>query len=121
MDEQKTNKPRKKNYKYFIGVDISRNELDFAVMAGKELLFHKEIANQPADILAFVGELKMVKGLRVTNTVFCMEHTGIYGNHLLSVLRKLKANVVVENPLKIKNSMGLLRGKDDKTDAIRIA
>jgi len=34
-------------FTYFIGCDVSKNELDFAVMRGKEFLFHKEIANEP--------------------------------------------------------------------------
>lgn len=36
-----TTKP--KQFKWFIGTDVSRNELDFAVMKGKKLLFHAEI------------------------------------------------------------------------------
>jgi hypothetical protein len=32
---------------YFIGIDISKNELDFAVVKDKKLLFHKEISNDP--------------------------------------------------------------------------
>jgi len=34
-----------KLYTYFIGIDVSKAELDFAVMHGNEFMFHKEIAN----------------------------------------------------------------------------
>ncbi|MET3980674.1 transposase [Mucilaginibacter sp. UYP25] len=114
-----TFKPKK--FTYFIGVDISRNELDFAVMEGKNLLFHKETTNTPADIQAFVAELKTLPKFTVTRAVFCMENTGIYSNHLLTTLKKFKANVVIENALHIRNSLGQLRGKYDKIDSIRIA
>ncbi len=50
-----------------------------------------------------------------------MEHTGIYNNHLLVYLHKKKANVCLESASQIKNSMGNVRGKNDKVDAIRIA
>jgi len=39
-------------FTYFIGTDVSKNELDFAVMHGKTLLFHKEIANTETEVIA---------------------------------------------------------------------
>jgi transposase len=113
--------PRKKNYTHFIGIDVSRNKLDFAVIKAGRLLFHKETLNQPVDILAFVGELKAMTGFTMTRSVFCMEHTGFYCNHLLEALRRSKANIVMENPVQIQQSLGILRAKNDKIDAIRIA
>jgi transposase len=112
-------KPKK--FTYFIGIDVSRNKLDYAVMHDKKLLFHEEGQNEPEDILAFVIKLKALPGFTKTRAVFCMEQTGLYCNHLLYSLKKLKANVVLENPLQIKNSLGLIRDKNDKIDAIRIA
>ena len=34
-----------KAYTYFIGIDISKNKLDYAVMQGKTFLFHIEADN----------------------------------------------------------------------------
>jgi transposase len=112
---------RIKKYTYFIGIDISRNKLDFAVFQEKKFLFHAEIQNENKEILALVARLKEIPAFRLSQAVFCMENTGFYGNHLLNILAKLKASIVQEHPLKIKKSMGISRGKDDKTDAIRIA
>ena len=112
---------KRKKFTYFIGVDVSRNELDYAVMQGNTLLFHKETQNEPEAIFTQVNELKSLPGFTVTKSVFCMEHTGFYCNHLVSTLTKIKANIVLENALQIKNSLGLIRGKSDKVDAIRIA
>lgn len=108
-------------FTYFIGTDVSKNELDFAVMQGKTLLFHKEIVNTQEDVLIFLKELVKLPGFELTKAVFCMEHTGIYNNHLLACLYKKKANIWLEAAIQIKNSSGKLRGKNDKVDSIRIA
>ena len=112
-------KPKK--YTYFIGIDVSKNELDYSVMHGKKLLFHKEGKNEPLDIITFVEELKRLPNFVMTKAVFCMENTGFYCNHLLNSLKKFKANIVCEHAMKIKNSLGLIRDKNDKIDSIRIA
>src|SRR3569833_382523 len=106
---------------YFVGVDVSKETLDFAVMNTGELLFHRVIVNRPGEIKAFFNELRQIKGFRLAKALVCMEHTGFYVNALLEYLGKKKANVLLENPLKIKKSAGLVRGKSDKADAIMIA
>lgn len=108
-------------FTYFIGADVSKNELDFAVMNGKTLLFHREIENRPEPIRVFLKELSRLPGFDLQTAVFCMEHTGIYNNLLLVALHKKRANICLEAASQIKNSMGNLRGKNDKVDAIRIA
>lgn len=108
-------------FTYFIGTDVSKNELDFAVMQGKTFLFHKEVENKPEKIHAFVQELKKLNGFDLKAAVFCMEHTGIYNNPLLTYLHKKKVNVCLEAASQIKNSLGNLRGKNDKVDSMRIA
>lgn len=108
-------------FTYFIGTDVSKNELDFAVMRGKTLLFHLEIGNTQEAISDFIKELHKIPGFHLNQAVFCMEHTGIYNNHLLACLSKKKANIWLEPAIQIKNSWGKLRGKNDKVDSIRIA
>lgn len=108
-------------FTYFIGTDVSKNELDFAVMQGNTLLFHKEITNKPEDISAFIKDLIKLNGFDLPRAVFCMEHTGIYNNHLLSCLHKKGAHICLEAATQIKQSLGNIRGKNDKIDSIRIA
>jgi transposase len=108
-------------FSYFIGCDVSKNELDFAVMEGKQLLFHKEISNTPEKIKNFIKEICKLPKFNLNEAVFCMEHTGIYSNHLLVYLHKKKAKICLEAATQIKNSLGNLRGKNDKVDAMRIA
>jgi len=108
-------------FDFFIGIDVSKNELDFAIQQGKCFLFHREIANEPVAINAFIKELCKLPGFKLNRALFCMEHTGIYNNHLLTCLYKKKAHICLEAASQIRNSLGNIRGKNDKIDAIRIA
>jgi transposase len=104
-----------------IGVDVSRDKLDFAVPSDGMLTGHYVTANDSPSIKAFFKELAAISGFKIKKCLFCMEQTGYYVNVLLAYLLKKKASVVVENSLKILNSSGLARGKSDKIDSIKIA
>jgi transposase len=108
-------------FTHYLGIDVSKNELDFSLRCGKENLFHKEIENNVVKIKKFFRELKSTPGFSLEKTLVCLEHTGIYSNHLLSFLHKAGANVWLESAMKIKQSQGMTRGKSDKIDAGRIA
>ncbi|OCX54236.1 hypothetical protein BEL04_08240 [Mucilaginibacter sp. PPCGB 2223] len=110
-----------KKYTYFIGVDISARELDWAVSSGKDHLFHRKTENSAEAVNIMLAELKKIPGLMLSRTVFCMEHTGIYGNHLCAALQRCRANFAVESATHIQNAIGNPRGKTDKMDAMRIA
>lgn len=112
---------KKKKYNYFIGIDVSKNKLDWAVIQGETYLLHNECNNDVTNISEFIQGLTKLPKYKSFKTLFVMEYTGIYCNHLLTVLKRYKMNFVQENSLKIRNSSGLVRGKYDKIDAIRIA
>lgn len=115
------NRTRLKRFNYFIGIDVSKYKLDISVLNESQFLFHAEIVNDPTEIFLFIIRLKTLSKFAICKAIFCLEHTGIYGDVLLECLVKVKANIVVENPLLIKNSLGLTRGKYDKIDSLRIA
>ncbi|RZK60292.1 MAG: IS110 family transposase [Pedobacter sp.] len=108
-------------YNFFIGIDVSKSDLDVVLMVRNTFVGHYKIANEPYEIKALIKQLKEENQLTIASTLFGMERTGIYCNHLINTLEKLKANIVLENPVQIKNSLGLLRGKSDRVDAERIA
>ncbi|MES2111905.1 MAG: IS110 family transposase [Bacteroidota bacterium] len=108
-------------YDYFIGIDISKEKLDYAVFYHDQFLFHRQTKNQVQEIVGFMADLGKLKGFALNRSVFCMEDTGFYGNRLLNVLANTPALISVEHAPRIKKSSGLVRGKDDKSDAIRIA
>ena len=105
----------------FIGIDVSKNELDFAVVESNKTLFHIEVTNNKQGIDSFMKQLKRQTNFSFENSLFCMEFTGTYNNILLNYLSNKNALIWVENARQIKDSMGTLRGKTDKLDAIVIA
>jgi len=104
---------------YFIGIDVSKNSLDLAVLKAGNLVLEQKIQNRALSIKSFLSEfLKLVPASQV---VVCMEHTGIYNAVALEVFWKKKIKICLEPALRIKQSQGMVRGKNDKVDAFRIA
>lgn len=110
------------NWKYFIGIDVSKLSLDICVLAGKEKVKIASIENDPKALHAFWKDMcSSHKDFSTSEILCCLEHTGIYNEHLLSFLSARKVDICLENPTHIKLSGGLLRGKNDQVDAWRIA
>jgi transposase len=108
-------------FKFFVGIDVSKETLDFSVVAAGAELQNFKIANSTKAIKAAVKGMRVLKGFTIEDTLFCVEQTGIYNNHLTSTLHALNAKIWVEKAIQIKRSTGLHRGKSDKVDARRIA
>ena len=109
------------HYSHYIGVDISKNTLD-AVIYGTEMRRSdtKHLTNDKAGLKELVTWAKAA-GAKPKDMLICAEHTGVYGNELQIFCEKKGIALCLESPLQIKRSMGLVRGKDDQIDAIRIA
>jgi transposase len=110
------------SFKYFVGVDTSKQTLDFSILRdGSEFLEHQIVNNNRKEITAWFSQVKKEFGIKKTNSLFCLKHTGLYNHFLLSILEKKKAKTWLETPLRIKKSLGIQRGKNDKIDSLRIA
>lgn len=111
------------NYDYFIGIDISKDTLDVCLIERKFSEAEKffQTKNAASGMKELFSWLKQVQGYSIQGSIFCMEYTGVYNYHALEALLLKGAHVWVENPMQIKKSGGLQRGKNDKTDAKRIA
>lgn len=96
-----------------IGIDVSAATLDIYVNGKEQKSF--VIKNQTAAIRKFFH------AYRKECLLIGMENTGRYNWALYEVLKDLHHQVYVASPLHLKKSMGLVRGKNDKIDAIRIA
>jgi len=107
--------------RYFLGIDIAKATLDWAVYDGKKVVLQTSTPNSVVGIKTALRLLKTLPGWRPTDAVFCMEHTGIYNAHLLDFLHKLRFPIWLESSLQIKKAGGLQRGKTDSIDAQRIA
>src|SRR3569833_4368665 len=109
------------NYHFFIGIDVSKSTLDFTLLANNEKQFQLRTSNDLAGIRQFWKHLKEQSAFTLEQAVFCMEHTGIYNQHLLNFLHQKKVAICLESAVHIKRSAGLQRGKNDQVDAFRIA
>jgi transposase len=108
-------------FKHYIGVDVSKSTLDFAVSANGQIVSQYKCENHKKGITQTIKELRKLPGFKMTEAVFCMEFTGIYNNHLLDYLLAAKSSIWMEPALRIKQSQGMTRGKNDVIDAVRIA
>jgi transposase len=117
-----TLKTSKMEFKNFIGIDISKNTFDLALIKDNNpsLIISDEISNDHKGI-AKLEEFIKKQGLKMEETLFCMEHTGIYCRLLSHYLAERKYNVWLEMPVQIIRSLGVQRGKNDRIDAKRIA
>ncbi len=111
-----------KKYATFVGIDISKKTFDACIyVEGKSgIILHQAFEQNEPGYNAFLTWLQEQNAV-LENTLFCMEHTGIYINGLLQFLQSAGLAVWVEMPLRIKKSMGLQRGGNDKVAAIGIA
>lgn len=111
-------------YKFFVGIDVSKLTFDVAVVShgNSQALTCQSFSNDlkgTSALMTFLGQL--FDDYSHEQTLFCMESTGMYCHALLSFFKEADANVWVENAVQIKRSSGISRGKQDKTDAQRIA
>lgn len=106
---------------YFVGIDIAKATLDWAIYNGKKIVLQTSTPNSVTGIKTALRLLKALPDWNPKQAVFCMEHTGIYNAHLLDFLHKLHFPIWLESSLQIKKAGGLQRGKTDSIDAQRIA
>ena len=107
------------HYQFFIGIDISKRYFDVAILIDQRTTSYV-FENSRKGTNAFIRLLKNQK-IPLPNTLMCMEHTGVYGQLLITKLVEKQAYFCVEMPIQIIRSIGVQRGKSDAVDAKRIA
>ena len=113
--------------KFFVGIDFSKRKMDVSIVEKdfpERAIAYKQFINNAE------GAKKMCEWVEyTTNTstklegevLFCCEHTGSYCLEVCDYLSENGKYIWLGNPLDIKRSMGLVRGKDDVIDSRRIA
>lgn len=110
-----------KEISMFAGIDISKRTFDVVLLSGGTgIRVHQSFMQSKEGYREFSVWLKK-QGARKASTLFCMEHTGMYSDGLVSYLVQLKCFLWVEMAIRIKRSMGLHRGGSDKASALIIA
>ena len=103
--------------KTIIGIDVSKKTLDIFI---KTLDVYLQISNNAEGFKKLLALLKASK-LKLEDCFFVLEYTGGYEYRLVQFCQSKQISYVRISGLAIKRSMGLVRGKNDKIDARRIA
>ena len=109
--------------KHFIGCDVSKDTLDFALYEkgrAYHLFNHIQVSNNKE---GYRDMRKWLRGLGVDIKTSCigMEHTGSYTVEFTRWCADHKITFVLLHPLDVKNAGARGRNKDDKTDSCFIA
>jgi transposase len=107
--------------KLVIGIDVSKEKLDFCVQSTGGIMKELIVANTTSSIKSGLNSVLKELKIDMSEMLLCAEHTGHYNYPLCRVCDDLKADLWLENPAQIKYSSGLQRGKNDKLDARKIA
>lgn len=120
--------------KIAIGIDFSKETFDMTVLDMKRTngkvdadalakAPHEQFKNQRGGFRKSLSWVKKVTGRKLDkdNVIFCGEATGKYSIRMSEYLRERGFFIWIDSGLRIRNSMGIVRGKSDKADSGRIA
>lgn len=105
-------------FKEVIGIDVSKSTMDCCIHSIK---LQEVFDNNPEAISAMVDWSLENSKVAKEDILFVFEHTGLYTYQLIQYLGGSGCPFYVVPGLEIKRSLGIVRGKDDKSDAKRIA
>ena len=107
--------------KIYVGIDISKEKCNLCYRSGLEIVREEECPNDVKSLKkAFKTALKTIAAT-MEEVLVCAEYTGRYIYPLTVACQELDIYLWLDDPTRIKNSMGLTRGKNDAIDAVRIA
>ena len=105
----------------YVGIDISKEKCNLCCREGLNVVLEEECVNDVKALKkGFKAALKVL-GSSYEDVLVCAEYTGRYIYPLTVACQELDIFLWMDDPTRIKNSMGLTRGKNDAIDAARIA
>jgi transposase len=107
-----------KSKQVIIGIDVSKDSLDVFIHGLKHYFV---VQNSPKGFVVLLETALKVANCNKEDLFFCFENTGKYSRMLSVFLHTQAITFAMEPALKIKKSLGLTRGKNDKIDSRRIA
>ena len=114
--------------KTIIGIDISKEKIDASAidvqnaLQGVQKLGYETFENRPMGFRRMlVWARHLIKGVTLDDVLFCCETTGGYDRCLCDYIYAKDLDIWRESALQIKRSMGVRKGKDDKSDSLMIA
>ncbi len=117
LADNPTNMLMMPKYAFFVGADMSKVFFDVSYHDGKACHYLGQYSNCIKGFKQMVKLLKKKTHLPCEQWFVCFENTGVYSKAFLEWLCSQQIICKEENALKIARSLGLRRGKDDKTDS----
>jgi transposase len=109
-----------KNTMRTIGIDVSKATLDVALRNEQGVVKEERVKNSAGALKGLLRKWKK-QGFCEQGTLVCLEPTGHYSLGVIKVLLDLGHRTWLAHATDIHLSLGMQRGKNDKTDARRIA
>lgn len=106
-----------KKWSFTLGIDVSKLTLDVHC---REKNIHIKVDNAGGGFKVLLKWCKE-QGIDLKKSLIAMEYTGGYEYKLMQLCESKKIQYCRISGLAIKNSLGIIRGKNDKVDAKRIA
>lgn len=110
---------------FFIGIDFSKKTFDATIMErdrldekGMHAVFENSV-NGAEELIGWV--MKQTLASSKEELLFCGEDTGLYSTVVSNTLADADCFMWLESALRIKRSLGISRGKNDKKDSRDIA
>ena len=103
--------------RFNVGADLSKKTIDLFI---HQLKVHLKVDNNVAGFRELI-EWILQHCICLSEVIIVIEHTGLYSYQLEQFLHQNGIAFTKVSALAIKRSMGLVRGKNDKIDARRIA
>ena len=94
------------NFQNFIGIDISKESLDFALITENAVLVEVKCENNAKAILQTIISLIKENNLTKQNVLICAEYTGHFGNKLIQTCLDNSFSLWMENAYNILHSQG---------------
>lgn len=107
--------------KIYLGVDISKEKLNLCYRKGLEIVLEEECRNEVKCITRAMKASFKKLGVDTGEVLVCAEYTGRYIYPLTVACQGLDVYLWLDDPTRIKNSFGIIRGKSDAVDAARIS
>ena len=107
---------------FYIGLDIACNDFVASIYQSpeKQVLVKESISNNPDGYNMLISWLKN-NNINKSNSIICMEATGVYSEGIAHYLVAKNFKVSVESPLKVKRAFDPIGHKTDPVDSKQIA
>jgi len=104
-------------YQFIVGIDVSKEVIDVSFRLTSKVEYLGQFKNDQVGFGRMIEDLKKSTFCAVSKGFICFENTGVYSKLLLEYLIEKGVPCREENPIQIKRSMGLKRGKTDAIDS----